>query len=239
MTDSQQKRSVLITGIGTPGNLGHALLHAFADRGDTIYAVGRKLANVEALLSEVRQKGAKAHAFAAELTDEAQIKKLMGEVSALTAGRLDVLVHAAGKFIPFGPVADGSLGAWQNAYANNATSAFLTTRESLPMLRAPQGSIIYIASVVAVEQGGVSPAGMADYAAAKPAVVQLMRAVAEEKQGRVRANAIAPGGIKTSAMLAAMGDVPRMVTPEAVAAKVLHFAGPESGDTTGTVLLMG
>ncbi len=239
MTDSHLKRSVLITGAGKPGNLAHALLQAFADRGDTIYAVGRKLSDVEASLSEVRQQGAMAHAFAAELTDEAEIERLMGEVGALTNGRLDALVHAAGKFIPFGAVADGSLDTWQSAFANNATSAFLTTRGSLPMLRTAQGAIVYIASVVAMDQGGVAPAGMADYAAAKAAVVQLMRAVADEERGVVRANVIAPGGIKTEAMLAAIGDAPGMVTPQEVAAKVIHLAGPASGDATGTVLLMG
>lgn len=236
MTDSPRGRSVLITGVGKPGQLGEALLQAFAERGDTIYAAGRTLSDVEALVTKVQHRGGKAYAFAADLANEVEVEKLMAEVGVSTNGRLDVLINAAGKFMPFGPVADGSLDAWQQTFANNATSAFLTTRESLPMLRAAQGAIVYIASVVG--QGSMSPAGMADYAAAKAAVVQLMHAVADEERGTVRANAIAPGGIKTAAMISAVGDAPGLVTPEEVAAKVIYLAGADSGDATGQVVLM-
>ncbi len=236
MTESQQGRSVLITGVGKPGQLGAALVQAFADRGDTVYATGRTLPDVEALVAEVRQKGGKAHAFAADLANETEVEKLMAGVGALSDGRLDVLIHAAGKFVPFGPVADGSLDAWQQTFANNATSAFLMTRGVLPMLRAAHGAIVYIAS--AVGAGEVSPAGMADYAVAKAGLVQLVRAVAEEEQGTVRANVIAPGGIKTAEMVAAMGESPWMVSREDLAAKAIYLSGAESGDTTGTVVQM-
>ncbi len=236
MTQSPQGRSVLITGVGKPGQLGEALLQAFAERGDTVYATGRTLSDVEALVTNVRQRGGKAYAFAADLANDNEVEKLMTDVGAATNGKLDVLVNAAGKFKPFGPVAGGSLDAWQRTFADNATSAFLTTRGSLPMLRAARGTIVYIASVVG--QGPVSPAGMADYAAAKAAVVQVMHAVADEERGTVRANAIAPGGIKTAAMLSTIGDAPGLVTPEEVAAKVIYLAGADSGDTTGQVVLM-
>lgn len=236
MTDSPQGRAVLITGVGTPGNLGAALLHTLAARGDTVYAVGRTRPAVEALVTEVRAKGGKAHAFATDLVDEAGMERLMAEVSALTDGRLDVLVHAAGKFIPFGPVVDGSMEVWQQMFADNATSAFVVTRGSLPMLRTARGAIVYVASVVA--HGGMSPAGMAGYAAAKAALVQLMHAVADEERGTVRANAIAPGGIKTAAMVSAVGDAPGLLTLEDVVAKISYLAGPDSGDTTGEVVPM-
>lgn len=236
MTDSSQGRSVLITGVGKPGQLGAALLQAFAEIGDTVFAVGRTLPDVEKLVAEVRQRGGKAFAFAADLADETAVEQLMAQVSTSTNGRLDVLINAAGKFTPFGPVAEGSLDAWQRTFADNATSAFLATRASLPMLRAAQGAIVYVASIVV--QGDVSSAGMADYAAAKAALVQLMHAVADEERGIVRANAIAPGGIKTAAMLSVMGDAPGFVTPQAVAAKIIHLAGPDSGDMTGEVVPM-
>ena len=49
MTEASQQRSVLITGVGKRGNLAHALLHTFTERGDTVYAVGRTMPAVEAL----------------------------------------------------------------------------------------------------------------------------------------------------------------------------------------------
>ncbi|MEO8856632.1 MAG: SDR family oxidoreductase [Burkholderiaceae bacterium] len=236
MTNSAQQRSVLVTGVGKPGNLAQALLHAFSEHGDTLFAVGRRLDDVEKSLAEVRGRGGKAHAFAAELASAESIDTLMRAVGTMTDGRLDVLVHAAGKYSPFGRVADGTLEGWQRAFADNATSAFLITHRALPMLRAAHGTIVYMASVVG--QGTVSPAGMANYAAGKAALVQLMHAVADEERGIVRANAIAPGGIKTAEMLAAVGDAPGLVTPQAVAAKVLYLCGPDSAETTGQVLPM-
>lgn len=235
MTNSSQSRSVLLTGLGKPGQLGETLLQTFAERGDTVYAVGRTLANVEALVAKVREAGGKAHPLAADLAEEAAVQKVVDEVSERTNGKLDVLVNAAGKFAPFGPVADSSLHTWQQTFANNATSAFLVTRGSLPMLRAAHGSIVYIGSLVGQ---GYPAAGMADYAASKGAVVHLMHAIADEEKGTVRANVIAPGGIKTAEMVASVGDQPGFVTMEEVAAKVLYFAGAESGDTTGEVALM-
>lgn len=236
MAESPTARSVLLTGVGRPGQLGEALLRAFTERGDTVYATGRTLADVEALVAEVRQGGGNAYAVAADLADEAAVGKLIADVGALTKGRLDVLMHAAGKFEPFGPVADGSLNAWQRTFANNLTSAFLVTRGTLPILRAAHGTIVYMASLVGLP--GVSSAGMSDYSAAKAALIDFMRAVAEEERGIVRANAIAPGGIKTAAWLSAIGDTPGFVTPEEVAAKAIYLAGAESGDTTGEVVRM-
>lgn len=236
MIDSPQKRSVLITGIGKPGQLGATLLQAFADNDYTVHAVGRTLPDVEALVAETRQRGGDAHAFAADLADEDQVIRLMADVGELADGRLDALINGAGKFVQFGSVAEGSLDAWQQNFADNVTSAFLATRGSLPMLRAAHGSIVYISSVAALENS--SPAGMAPYSAAKAALLKLMRAVADEELGTVRANAIAPGGINTAVMIAAVGNVPGLVTREDLAAKAIYLGGPDSGDTTGQVIPM-
>ncbi|MGH2511410.1 MAG: SDR family NAD(P)-dependent oxidoreductase [Candidatus Limnocylindrales bacterium] len=227
---------MLLTGVGKPGQLGEALLRAFAERGDTVYATGRALPDVEALVADVRRRGGNAYAFAADLAQEHAVGKLMADVGVLTDGRLDVLMNAAGKFESFGPVADGSLGAWERTFANNLTSAFLVTRGSLPMLRVAQGTIVYIASVVGLPSA--PSAGMSDYAAAKAALIRLMHAVADEEQGIVRANAIAPAGIKTAAWLSVVGDTPGFVTPEEIAAKAIYLAGPESGAMTGEVVPM-
>lgn len=229
-------RTVLLTGVGKPGQLGAALLQAYAERGDTVCAVGRTLAEVEALVAEIRDGGGTAHALAAELGSEIEVDALMTQVRTLTNGHLDVMVHAAGGFRPFGPVAEGTLEAWQQSFADNATSAFLVTRRSLPLLRVARGAIVYVSSVVA--RGNMSPAGMADYAAAKSALVMLMRAVADEEQGTVRANAIAPGMIRTAEMVRSMGDMPGSLPLSTVVDKILYLAGSESGDITGTLVPM-
>jgi NAD(P)-dependent dehydrogenase (short-subunit alcohol dehydrogenase family) len=74
-------------------------------------------------------------------------------------------------------------------------------------------------------------------------VLALVRAVAADERPRpdgagagVRANAVAPGSIRTAANVAAMGDGATYVTREAVSAAVAWLAGAESAPVTGQVL---
>lgn len=227
-------RSVLITGVGKPGQLGDALLRAFAAADYTVFATGRSATDVNALVEQVRLNGGDAHAFAADLTDEASVARLLGEVTSLAGGQLSALVHAAGKYVPSGPVAEARLDAWQQAFATNATTSFLVTRDSLPLLRAAHGAIVYVASIIALPEG--SPAGMPAYAVSKAALLQLMRTVADEERGQIRVYAVAPAGISTASTRAAMGEVPHFLKTEFVATKILDLAADGPEESSGTVL---
>jgi NAD(P)-dependent dehydrogenase (short-subunit alcohol dehydrogenase family) len=80
---------------------------------------------------------------------------------------------------------------------------------------------------------------VAGYAAAKSAVVTLMRAVAqEEKANGVRANALAPGAIRTAANLQSMGESARYVEREPVAEAVLYLCSEEARAITGQVIAL-
>jgi NAD(P)-dependent dehydrogenase (short-subunit alcohol dehydrogenase family) len=105
------------------------------------------------------------------------------------------------------------------------------------MLQAARGAIVYFASEAALPGSRVS--GIAGYAAAKSAVVTLMRAVAqEEKANGVRANALAPGAIRTATNLQSMGESARYVEREAVADAVLYLCSEEARAITGQVIAL-
>jgi NAD(P)-dependent dehydrogenase (short-subunit alcohol dehydrogenase family) len=77
-------------------------------------------------------------------------------------------------------------------------------------------------------------AGKSAYAAAKSAVLALMRAVAaEERDAGVRANAVAPGTIRTAANVAAIGADARYVEREAVADALVFLCSEEARGVTG------
>ena len=113
-----------------------------------------------------------------------------------------------------GPVAESTLDVWNRQIAINLTTAYLTTRAFLPLLRAGSGSIVFFASEAALP--GSTGANRSAYAVAKTGVATLMRSIAaEERKNGVRANALAPASIRTAANVAAMGDDARYIEREA------------------------
>jgi NAD(P)-dependent dehydrogenase (short-subunit alcohol dehydrogenase family) len=148
---------------------------------------------------------------------------------------LSAVVHAAGGFGMSGPVAESDVASWDRMLAINLTTAYLTTRALLPLLRPARGAMVYFVSAAVLP--GASGPRMSAYVAAKAGVLALMHAVAEEERAAgVRANALAPTAIRTAANLADMGENARYVTREEVARTVAWLCGEESRAVTGQVL---
>jgi len=153
-------------------------------------------------------------------------------------GRVDALVNIAGGFAMSGPVAESDFAVWQRQFAINLTTAYLTTRAFLPLLRAARGAIVYFGSAAALP--GAKVGKMSAYAAAKAGVLTLMRAVAEEERATgVRANALAPTAIRTASNLESMGESARYVEREQVASAVLWLCSEEASGVTGQVVQLG
>jgi NAD(P)-dependent dehydrogenase (short-subunit alcohol dehydrogenase family) len=230
-----QNKSILITGVGRKGQVGEALARGVVARGARVLVVSRAEGEAEARAAELRAEGGDVHAFTCDLSDEQQVATLATEVSAATGGRLDALINAAGGFAMSGPVAESDPEVWRQQFSINLTTAYLTTRALLPLLRAARGSIVYFGSVAALP--GAKPAEMAAYAAAKAGVLTLMRSVAAEERTRgVRANAVAPIAIRTASNVEAMGEQARYVEREDVANVVAWLCSEEARGVTGGVV---
>ena len=134
-----------------------------------------------------------------------------------------------------GPVAESDPSVWLKQFAINATTAYLTARAFLPLLRAAKGSIVFFASAAVLP--GHRSAEMSAYAASKSALVALMHSIAQEEAPRgVRANAVAPTAIRTTANVASMGSDAAYVSREDVARVVLWLCSEEARVVSGQVI---
>jgi NAD(P)-dependent dehydrogenase (short-subunit alcohol dehydrogenase family) len=166
------------------------------------------------------------------------VRALAKKVRAELRTPIHALVNVAGGFALSGPVADSDLDVWQRQIAINLTTAYLATREFLPMLRETRGAVVYFASEAALPRSQVE--GMAAYAAAKAGVVALMRAVAQEERANgVRANALAPGSIRTTTNVKAMGDRESLIERAGVAAAVVYLCSDDARAISGQVIPLG
>lgn len=185
---------VLITGVGKPGQVGHALAEAFGSSGARLVLAGRS-AEVDARAAEL---GGDVVAVRGDLSTAE------GAAAAVDAarerwGRLDTVVNAAGGLRVMKPLAETSPEEWSAEIDRNARTAFLVSRAALPLLRESKGSIVNFASPAAERAVG----RLGAYAAGKAGVVALTRTMAlEEKAAGVRVNAVAPGMIDTEDNLA-------------------------------------
>jgi glucose 1-dehydrogenase len=129
-------------------------------------------------------------------------------------GTLHIAVNNAGLQRD-APLLDMTTEQWNKVIAVNLTGQFLCAREAVrefkrrgvaPEISAAAGKIVFMSSV----HQEIPWAGHANYAASKGGVMQLMRSIAQEVAPlAVRANAVAPGAIRTPI------NRPAWETPEA------------------------
>lgn len=228
-------RSVVLTGVGREGQVGEAVARAFAERGARVFLVDRSEDQVRARAEALVAAGLRAAALSADLSDPVAVDALAARVRDATGGRVHALVHLAGGFAASGPVADSDPAAWSRQFTINLTTAYVTARAFLPLLRATKGAIVFFGSEAALP--GARVAGIGAYAAAKTAVLTLAQAIAQEERDHgVRANALAPAAIRTAANLAEMGAEAPYVTREAVADVVLWLCSDAARAVTGQVV---
>ena len=167
------------------------------------------------------------------------------DVERALAGRVDVLVNNT-----LSATGDNLVTideeSWRRDLDGTLTSAYLCIRAVLPgMIERGGGAIVNVASV-----NGLGYYGNEAYSAAKAGLISLSGSVAA-RYGRhgVRANAVAPGTIRTAAWDERLAREPdllgrlsrwyplgRIGTPDEVAACVLFLASDEASFVTGAVL---
>lgn len=157
-------------------------------------------------------------------------------------GPLDAVVSAAGHYAMI-PVANIEPADWQRMLRVHLGGAMHLARAAAPrMMHRGSGSIVAITSELAIGGG----AGDAHYAAAKGALIGLVRSLAVELAPHgVRVNAVAPGPTDTPLLAADspwrdpgfLASLPlgRMVAPEEVAL-VVAFLVEEGTFATGEIV---
>jgi len=158
-------------------------------------------------------------------------------VSAAPDGRLHGLVCSAG-IPPSGPWTDQA--HWDQVLRVDLTAAWQAARIAWPALRAANGSVVLLGSIVGSAEGSLrSPA----YAAAKAGIEGLGRSLAliGAKQG-VRVNVLAPGAFDTPFdeqlfPAATRPDIPlgRMGLPREAAGIIAFLLSDEASYVSGAV----
>ncbi|KGN69257.1 MULTISPECIES: 3-oxoacyl-[acyl-carrier-protein] reductase [Porphyromonas] len=231
----------LVTG-GSRG-IGKGIAIELAKHGASVAFTGRSLnANTEAVEQEIANLGVKGKAYASDAADFTAAHQLVEEVMK-DFGKIDILVNNAGI------TQDGLLmrmteSQWDDVLNVNLKSAFNLTHAVTPiMMRARQGSIINLGSVVGISGN----TGQANYAASKAGLIGFSKSVAKELGSRgIRVNVIAPGFIETD-MTAELPEeskkqwvaglpLKRAGQPEDIAGAVVFFASDLSSYVTGQVL---
>lgn len=204
----------LITG-ATRG-IGKGIAEMYAQQGAKIaftYAGSvDKAKELETTLSSVTQiKG-----YQSDASDFDAAKVLVEEVIK-EFGKIDILINNAG-ITKDNLLLRMSKEDWDKVIHVNLDSVFNLTKAVIkPMMKAKEGSIINMTSVVGISGN----AGQANYAASKAGVIGFTKSVALELGSRnIRCNAIAPGFIQTE-MTDALDDKAKEKWNEAIPMKRL------------------
>ena len=143
---------------------------------------------------EIREAGGEAVFVETDVTKDDSVKRAV-EATVARFGRLDVIMNCAGGSLQEdAPVHEMDLDVWQRTIALNLLHPFLSCRHGIPhLIKAGGGSIINITSHIGL-MGSIKPA----YAATKGGIISFTRTLAAQYvQYGIRANAIAPGSIRT------------------------------------------
>ena len=225
-----QGKITLITGAGA--GLGRAFAEAFAREGAVVGVNDVNAAAADETVAAVRELGAQAEAFPADVSDSAAVAAMV-TAAADTLGPIDVLVNNAGILhVPDGVIdrsdqvvqemlAGGDVETqvlatqsltdadWARMLAVHLNGTFYCTREVLKIMEARRsGKIVNIASIAGI----TGLVGVPHYCAAKGGIIAFTKSVAREVvRSGIQVNAIAPGFIDT-AFLDPMSQIMKMAT---------------------------
>lgn len=236
-------QTALITGAAS--GMGRATAELFAEHGARVILFGLGGESLDKAAASSRGK-----AVHGDITRQVDIARAVEACGV----QLDIVVNAAGLMIEdeVGAIRDED---WQKTFAVNVTGVMAVCRAALPLLKRRGGAIVNIASVGAFNASGQNAA----YSASKAALVSFTRSLAyAHGPDAIRANAVAPGWVRTPMSEAEMEAAARVngttvehefdalagrialrrvADPAEIAACCLFLASDEASFVTGAVLV--
>lgn len=247
-------KTVIVTGAST--GIGKATMKKLSEEGAQIVACSRTAATLQAAVDEITSAGGTAIAVAADMSDDAQVGRLV-DAAVSEFGKVDSLINNAG--VGYGyrtqrpdsmlAIVEAPLEEWDHVMGINLGSVVYACRRVLPlMIEQGHGSIVNVASIL----GLVGHHDAHAYTTAKGAIVNLTRSLAKTYGPmNVRSNVLAPGYIDTP-MIADFYEylnaeesrnawgcpMGRTGTPEELANAMLFLASDMSTYVNGSVIVV-
>ena len=227
-------RRIIVTGAGS--GMGRAIATLFAEHGarQTLFDI-----NADGLAALQIDN---ADTMVVDMANRESVLAAT-EAAATAMGSIDGLVNAAGilRVVPF---AETTPDVWHEVMGVNLHGPYYLCHAALPHLKqADKATIVNISSLA----GLIAPEGMTAYAATKAGLIGLTRVLAADLGPKIRANAIAPGVIKTAMTLGmvqgsssgvdemGLGNMMRRPgTPEEIAELALFLSSERSSFINGT-----
>jgi NAD(P)-dependent dehydrogenase (short-subunit alcohol dehydrogenase family) len=180
-------KAALVTGAAR--RIGRALALALADSGYGV-AVHHHSSHTatEKLVAEIGRNGGKAVALAADLSDEAAVKKLLPDATA-ALGPIGVLVNNASMF-ENDTVATATREGWDAHLAVNLRAPFVLIQNFAALLPANCGGVVV--NLLDERVWNLTPY-FVSYTVSKAGLWTLTRTMALALAPRIRVNAIGPG----------------------------------------------
>ncbi|UEM23945.1 glucose 1-dehydrogenase [Skermanella mucosa] len=179
---------------GASGGLGRHFAITLARAGAKVALAARRPDALKSVAQEIEGFDGRAIAVPLDVTDAASVRAAV-EAAETELGPITVLVNNSGVTETVAAL-DQDEESWDRVIDTNLKGAWLVATEvARHMVRLGHGgSIINIASILGLRQGGQVTA----YATSKAALVQLTKQLALElARYQIRVNALAPGYIET------------------------------------------
>lgn len=242
---SNNARTALVTGGGS--GMGKATALRLAREGRKVGVLDIDGAAAREVAAQLTSAGGQAIALEADVADRAQVEaafeKLRGSLGAVT-----ILINNAAieDFCPFPDITEDT---WDRLMAVNVKGNYHLVQAALPdMVDAGWGRIVNLSAIGAQ----IGAPNMVHYTATKGAMIAMTRSLAVELGPKgITVNSVSPGFIDTPMarraidggkfpvpyeQIVASYPIPRLGTPEEIAAACTFFASEDASYITGQLL---
>jgi 7-alpha-hydroxysteroid dehydrogenase len=230
----------IVTGAGK--GIGRACALTLAQAGADVALTARTEADLQKVAEEIRAMGQRAIVVAGDIAQEVTMDAL-ADRTLQELGKITILINNAGGAGPNSPLKMGG-NDFSAVLAWNVTPAYLMIQKTAKAMReAGGGAVINISSVAA----RYAQKHFSAYGAAKAALNQMTRNLAQDLGPAIRVNAIEPGTIMTEALapfltpertkrMLSSTPMGRLGQPEDIAASALFLVSPAASWITGKIL---
>lgn len=240
-------KAAIVTGAGA--GIGRAAAELLAEEGARVVVADVDAKGGEEAVRTIRGKSGVAHFVEADVSMEADAKRIVDETMK-AFGRIDILVNNAAVFVLKG--FEATVEDWKRSLGVNVIGTAMVTKYAVGPMKKQGGTIVNLGSI----SGFVAQPDFFAYSSTKAALIQMTRNMAMDLgPSKIRVNCVCPGSIITAASFRHMEKigmtleefnraegaktfVGRAGQPREVASAILFLVSDEASYITGATLMV-